>query len=145
MLPVVPNVPYSARSARTRGFTLIELMITVAIIAVLAAIAWPSYQKQVTRGRRSAAKSTMMDLATREQQYLLANRMYADTAALQANGYTLPSDVSPYYTWAVDLGDGSDPTPKFTITFTPTGAQTSDGLLTLDQAGNRTPLAKWQQ
>lgn len=127
---------------RARGFTLIELMITVAIIAMLAAIAWPSYLQQVIRGRRSSAKTAMMDIANREQQYLLANRAYADTAALQAIGYTVPGDVSPYYTWVVNLGGG--PTPAFTITFTPIGAQISDGVLTLDQAGNRTPIAKWQ-
>ena len=85
----------------------------------------------------------MMDIANREQQYLVANRVYAGTATLQANGYTPPPDVSQYYTWAVNLGTG--PTPTFTITFTPTGAQVSDGPLTLDQAGNRTPLEKWQR
>jgi type IV pilus assembly protein PilE len=118
-------------------------MVAVSIVGILAAIAWPSYMQQVTRGRRSSAKATMMDLANREQQYLTANRVYADTATLQASGYTVPSDVSPYYTWGVNLGTG--PTPAFTITFTPTGAQASDGALTLDQAGNRTPIAKWQR
>lgn len=126
-----------------KGFTLIELMITVAIVGVLATIAWPSYQQYVKRGRRSSAKAVMMDLANREQQYLLANRSYADKSALQATGYSLPSDVNPYYTWAVTLGAG--PAPTFTITFTATGVQASDGALTLDQAGNRTPIAKWQQ
>jgi len=136
------NVTHSARR-RTEGFTLIELMITVAVIAILAAVAYPSYLQQIIRSRRSSAKATMMDIANREQQYLLANRVYADTAALQANGYAVPSDGSQYYTWAVDLGSGAVPT--FTITFTPIGSQVSDGLLTLDQAGNRTPIAKWQR
>jgi len=118
-------------------------MITVTIIAVLAAVALPTYQNQVKRGRRSSAKATMMDIANREQQYLVANRVYANTAALQASGYTVPGDVGQYYTCAVNLGGG--PTPTFTITFTPIAAQASDGMLTLDQAGNRTPIAKWQQ
>jgi type IV pilus assembly protein PilE len=136
------KVTYGARS-RTGGFTLMELMVTLTIVAVLSAIAWPSYLQYVKRGRRSSAKATMMDIANREQQYLLANRTYADTGTLQSSGYSVSSDVSPYYTWAVNLGAG--PTPTFTITFTPIGAQASDGSLTLDQAGNRTPLAKWQQ
>jgi type IV pilus assembly protein PilE len=136
---VETNVTKRARP-QYGGFTLIELMITVAIVAVLAAIAWPSYQQQVIRGRRSSAKAAMMDIANREQQYLIANRGYADTATL---GYTVPSDVGQYYTWAVNPGPG--PTPTFTITFTPTGPQASDGALTLDQAGNRTPIAKWQR
>jgi type IV pilus assembly protein PilE len=133
----------ACRRRRTAGFTLIELMITVVVLAILAAIAYPSYEQQVRRGRRSSAKAAMMDISNREQQYLLATRTYATTAALTATGYAIPSDVATYYTWAVALGGGAVPT--FTITFTPTGAQTPDGPLTLDQAGNRTPIAKWDQ
>jgi type IV pilus assembly protein PilE len=118
-------------------------MIAVSIVGVLASIAWPSYLQYVVRGRRSSAKATMMDLANREQQYLVANRGYADTATLQASGYTVPRDVSQDYTWAVNLGTGS--TPTFAITFTPIGPQVSDGALMLDQAGNRTPIGKWQR
>lgn len=118
-------------------------MVTVAVVGILASIAWPAYQQQVMRGRRSSAKAAMMDLADREQQYLVANRGYADTAMLQAAGYGVPADVGQYYTWNVALGAG--PTPTFTITFSPTGPQIPDGALTLDQAGNRTPLGKWQQ
>jgi type IV pilus assembly protein PilE len=118
------------------GFTLVELMVTVAIVAILAAIAWPSYQQHVRKGRRRNAEAAMMDLAIREQQYLLAGRAYANTAALTASGYVLSSDVSAYYTWAVQPG-AANGVPTFTITFTPTGAQAADGALTLDQAGNR--------
>ena len=135
------TLKHSHRQAR--GFTLIELMVTVAVVAILAAIAWPSYQQYVKRGRRSSAKAAMMDIANREQQYLIANRVYENDATLQTNGYTLPSDVSAYYTWTVVPGTGTNPT--FLITFTPSGAQASDGALTLDDAGNRSPIAKWQQ
>ncbi|GAC1460036.1 MAG: type IV pilin protein [Steroidobacteraceae bacterium] len=133
------------RRARRRlaGFTLIELMVVVAIVAILAAIAFPAYQQYVQRGRRSGAKAAMMDIANREQQYLLTARTYADTGAMTATGYTIPADVGAYYTWAIALTPGN--VPGFTITFTPTGAQIPDGALTLDDAGNRTPLAKWQQ
>ena len=58
-------------------------MVAITIIGILAAIAWPSYTQQVVRGRRSSAKAAMMDIASREQQYLVANRVYADTTALQ--------------------------------------------------------------
>ena len=130
-------------SAPVKGFTLVELVVAIAIVAILTAIAWPTYSAQVTRGRRTSAKAAMMDIANREQLYLVANRVYADTTALQASGYTVSPDASKYYTWAVALGTGA--TPTFTITFTPFGPQTSEGALTLDQAGNRTPLGKWQQ
>src|SRR5260370_30374833 len=85
------------------GFTLIELMITVTVVAILAAIAIPSYRQYIIRGNRSAAESVMMDLANREQQFLLATLSYADTTALTANGYSLPSDVGQNYTWAVTV------------------------------------------
>src|SRR5688572_17478153 len=89
-------------NGRVRGFTLIELMVTVAIIAILAAIAYPSYRQYVVRGHRSAAKVEMMDIANREQQLLLANRIYADKAALEATGYVLPTEVGEHYDWNVE-------------------------------------------
>ena len=133
----------AAVRAAMRGFTLIELMITMAVLAILVGIAFSSYQAQLQRGRRSGAKSAMMDIANREQEYLLATRGYANTAALTATGYAVPADVLSYYTWQVQPGAGQVPT--YTITFTPTGAQASDGVLTLDQTGNGQPAAKWAQ
>ena len=87
-----------------------------------------------------------MDIASREQQYLLATRTYATTAALTASGYAIPADVAANYTWAVAVGNGAVPT--YTITLTGTGPQAADntpGPLTLDQAGTRSPLAKWEK
>jgi len=131
-------------SRHRAGFTLVELMITVAIVAILAAIAYPSYQQYIIRGKRTAAKATMMDLANREQQYLLANRIYADTAAFTANGYAAPSDVTESYSWTVTVDNTATP-PSFIITFSPTGTQASDGDLTLNSQGIKTPAAKWER
>lgn len=120
-------------------------MITVAIIGILAAIAYPSYQQYIIRGNRAAAQAAMMDIANRQQQLLLANRTYvaaANAAAFQAStGYTLPSDVSAKYGFSVTLGAGV--VPFFTITFVPAGAQAVDGNLTLDSTGTKTPAGKW--
>jgi type IV pilus assembly protein PilE len=125
---------------RSRGFTLIELMVACAIVAILAAVAYPSYLSHVRKSARASAKAQMMDIANREQQFLLANRAYADAAALQASGYNPPSDVSAKYSYSVAVA--STP-PAFTITFTPYGGQAPDGTLTLSSDGTRAPADKW--
>jgi type IV pilus assembly protein PilE len=124
---------------RASGFTLIELLITVAVIGILAAIAFPSYQSYVIRNNRAAAQSALMDLAQRQQQYLLDNRAYApDVTTLNV---TLPTKVTQFY--GVAIATTAGPPPTFTVTATPTGTQAPDGTLTIDQAGNKTPSNKW--
>jgi type IV pilus assembly protein PilE len=126
---------------RTGGFTLIELMITVAIVAILAAVALPSYRQYVVRSKRSAAQAQMMDIANRQQQFLLANRNYADKTALTASGYALPAEVNSNYSYDIVLTTTG--VPGYTLTLTPIGGQTGDGALTLNSDGVKTPAEKW--
>lgn len=123
------------------GFTLIELMVVVAIIGIIAAIALPAYGQYVIRGNRSAAQAQMMDIANRQQQFLITSRSYVDKAGLVATGYALPADVASKYTYDIAVGSGA--VPSYTLTFTSTGTQASDGNLDLTSEGVKTPAGKW--
>lgn len=121
---------------KKRGFTLIEIMIVLVIVAILAAIALPAYQSSLRKGRRANAQSAMMDIANKEQQYLLDARSYATGgAALTSLNYTPSGDVSQYYTITIAAGAT---TPSYVITAAPLGPQVPDGSLTLDSSGNKT-------
>jgi type IV pilus assembly protein PilE len=124
-----------------KGFTLIELMITIVIVAILASIAIPSYRQYVIRGNRTAAQAVMMDIATRQQQFFVANRTYATADDL---GITLPPEVAEHYDFAI-VPDGGPP-PGFEITFTPKedSVQSGDVELTLDSEGVKGPEGKWK-
>jgi type IV pilus assembly protein PilE len=117
------------------GFSLIELMIAVVIVAILASVAYPSYQDYMRRGPRAEAQAHMMDIAGRQGQFLIDNRAYAETAATL--GVTTPATVSAKYTIAIAAGDTP---PTFTVTATPTGDQANDkcGTLTLNNTGAKT-------
>jgi type IV pilus assembly protein PilE len=123
------------------GFTLIELMIAVAIVAILTAVAYPSYTSHLRKSHRADAQNLLMALSSRQQQYLLDTRNYADT--IDKLQVPVPSNVSAHYTVTLALGAGAAPT--FTLTAAPVGAQAADkcGTLTLDNTGTKVPSGCW--
>ena len=126
-----------------RGFTLIELMIVVAVVGILAAVAYPSYTQYVIRSHRASAQTQMLNIANRQQQFFIANRTYATKAQIESNGFSLETDLANRYDYSITLG--TDSVPSYTIQFTAKSSQLSDGNLTLDSAGTKTPISKWSR
>ena len=128
-------------SRRPGGFTLLELMIVVAIVAILASVALTSYAAQMRKSARADAQSALPDAASRQQQFLVDRRRYA--GSMTVLGVATPPDLASKYTFTVAAVDG--PPPTFTLTAQAIGNQAKDTCptLTLDSAGNRTPTACW--
>lgn len=122
---------------RSSGFTLIEVMVVVVIVAILVAVAYPSYQDYLRKGRRATAQAFMMEIANKQQQFLIDTRGYAlGAGAVAALGLTPAADVSRYYTLNVDPAAPTTP-PSFNITATPVvgSPQAGDGVLELNHLG----------
>lgn len=120
------------------GFTLIELMIVVAIAAILAAVAIPSYRQYVMKSHRSVAKSTLLEMASRQERYYTVNNAYASNATelgYTANTVAVPDANSPDYQVSVVNGNGN----AYSLQAVPTGAQANDscGTYTLNNLGQQ--------
>jgi len=133
-----------ARRTHPRGFTLIELMIVVVIVAILAAIAIPSYQRYVYRSRRPDGKDLLIRLAQAEERYYATHNSYPATATSIDPNLSLTSEKSYYVaTIAVPNPNPGAGPASYLLTATPQPPQDADvcGALTLDNTGVKTPIA----
>lgn len=119
------------KSTGQLGFTLIELMIVVAIVGILAAVAYPSYAEYIRRGHRAEARAGLLQAAQWMERSATATGTYPLTAVFPAKLKAVPNNR---YDIAV-VSDGA----TFTLTATPKGAQTGDkcGNYTLTNTGLR--------
>ena len=98
------------------------------IAAIIAAIAFPAYRRQVMESRRTAAKTALLDLTSREEKYYSTNNAYASVtnlgyATISGNAVQVPSSNDDYYNVTVTLGN---PPSSYTATATPQGNQAND-------------------
>src|SRR5262245_22130036 len=136
MLVSVYKLDSLPSQASARGFTLIEVLVVMVIVAILATIALPNYNEYIVRSNRSTAQSFLTDAASRQAQFFLDRRTYATTVA--ALNLAPPADLATRYTFAVAVNVG--PPLTYLISATPTGPQARDrcGVISIDQAGNKT-------
>lgn len=119
------------RHVPSSGFTLIELMITVAIVAIMAAVAYPSYQAYVRRGKVPEATSALADARVKFEQYFQDNRTYAG----YANADCFPAiGGTKYFTYTCDGAANA-----YTITATGKASEGMSGYeYTINQSNART-------
>jgi len=125
------------KANKNKGMTLIELMIVVVIIAVLIAIAYPSYQQHITKARRADAQGVIMEAAQFMERHHTANYRYHQDLAGAA--VTLPNNLlespkdpgSKYYDIAIQAVTAS----TYTLIASPKGPQAGDGILIITHQG----------
>src|SRR5512144_2808225 len=106
--------PVGRRHAR--GFTAIELMIVCVVVAILASVALPAYNSTLVRANRAAAQAYLLDLANRQEQYLLDARTYTPTVA---DLLAPPASVAPYYRVTIGVPSGATIANAYLITAEP--------------------------
>lgn len=114
----------------TKGFTLIELVVTLTILAIISAVAIPAYTQYTRRAARSDAMTVLNQLRLRQEQYRFTHPTYAQTLASVSIG-TL--STREHYGMAITQADSA----SFVATATPRGSQSADacGTFAIDQDG----------
>ena len=132
------STPCPRHARRRSGFTLVEMLVVVAMVAILSAVAYPSYVSQVTKGRRADAKQALVELAQKLERFYTERGTYVG-ATLGSAGVYASTSPAGYYTLTIT----SQTVDGFTITAAPLGNQASDscGTLGYNQIGDRSVAA----
>jgi type IV pilus assembly protein PilE len=116
-------------SARTAGFTLVELMVSIVVATILITIAVPSYTNQIRKSRRTDARAAVLDLAQREERFMSTQGSYTTTPSnLGYSGPNFPVTLGDnFYTLAVTVTPATATAPAaYTVTALPINGQLKD-------------------
>lgn len=118
------------------GFSLIELMITIAIVAILAAVALPAYQDQIRKSKRAEAQNLLLEAASKQQRYFSNNMTYA--LDMKTLGYSKNNEPSESGAYKIKVKNGATAT-SYELVATAQGDQKNDGCknLTITHAGEK--------
>ncbi|HHC74850.1 MAG TPA: type IV pilin protein [Thiothrix sp.] len=128
------------------GFTLIEIMIVMAIIGILAAVSFPSYVQHVIKSKRSDAHTALFTIAQQQEHYFVQNMVYApDFQTLYNAGSAVANMPSPEGEYSITLAACADPCQTYTLTATPVAgkSQARDRTcvsLSISHLGEKTAL-----
>lgn len=118
-----------------KGFSLIEMLVVVALVAILAGIAYPMYTQHIIKVRRTEAQTTLLSLAAHMERYFTEHNSY--------EGATIPQDIQQnFYRLAIKTANAH----TYQLSATPIGSQTNDsqcGILSLSQSGQKDPQPCW--
>ena len=121
-----------------RGFSLIELMIVVAIVGILAAVAVPSYQSFIQEGRRAEGVALALDIASRQERYYTQQAGYTSNLVAQLGMVAVTSENGFYTAAVVDAnGNAGNDLTTYVITVTPAVTDAECGALTYTNIGVR--------
>ncbi len=139
-----------------KGFTLIEMMMTVAILGILTAIAIPSYAEYVNRARRAEGRTALRDVLQQQERFYAANNRYSAFTSAAPNGFSTTSGDSPaqaHYVLSAVACAGTTADACVVLSAVPSGSaapptgslfvDATCGTLTLSTAGLRTPADCW--
>lgn len=127
---------------KAAGFTLVELLVAIAIIGILSTIAIPSYQEAVRKSRRADAHAGLTSMALEQENFRMINAAYASATGSDSNDVKLPS--SEYYSFAISGTSASAFTIKATAkTGTSQIKDTGCTELTINQTATKSPPACW--
>jgi len=155
MFPIAKSRPVERRPYQVSGFTLVELLMTMLVLGILLSIAIPGYKDYLIRANKSAVKATMLEIASRQEQYMMISGAYGTLAQLS---YTVPAEVNAAFVVQVTPGTNTGSTitalqglPTFTVTASGRAGTIQEGhpaagaatQLSINQFGLKLPINEW--